>query len=163
MLSTLSGKVESLRPGRAGGMAMRTRIVVGVVAFCWFVSTVGCKMGSAYKFDPPKSSYKLSSRHLSGLAAGPGVGVLVITPAFFLGARLAPAIGRMFIPAEYGSRAKVALLSDAFWKKEFNSDPAVIGRSVEIDDLKYTIIGVMPRTFDFPSGAELCVPAANLN
>ncbi|MGH9763285.1 MAG: ABC transporter permease, partial [Blastocatellia bacterium] len=163
VLSILSCTIKNFRPGTGGGLAMRMRVAVALVA-CWcFLSTMGCKMGSAYKFDPPKSSYKLSSRHLSGLAGGAAAGVLVITPAFFLEARLAPAIGRMFIPEEYRSRSKVALLGDAFWKKQFKSDPAVIGRSVEIDDVKYTIIGVMPRTFDFPSGADLCVPAANLN
>jgi putative ABC transport system permease protein len=68
---------------------------------------------------------------------------------------VAPAIGRSFEPAEdQFSGANVVLLSDSFWHRRFNADPAVIGRAITLETSRandadvYTIIGVMPRGFE---------------
>jgi putative ABC transport system permease protein len=61
-----------------------------------------------------------------------------------------PQLGRTFAPGEdQVGREHVAILSHAFWVSQFASDPAIIGKSVTLDDEPYTVIGVMPAgTFD---------------
>ena len=61
-----------------------------------------------------------------------------------------PALGRAFLPEEDGPAARrVLLLSDGLWRKSFGADPHLVGRSVRISDLDYTVIGIMPAGFQF--------------
>src|SRR5207253_1425951 len=62
---------------------------------------------------------------------------------------VAPALGRTFTDAE--TRQHVAVISHALWSGAFASDPHVLGRSVELDGQSYTVIGVMPKGFQFPN------------
>jgi putative ABC transport system permease protein len=56
--------------------------------------------------------------------------------------------GRGFEPAEAtAGRDDVVLLSDGFWRRLFNADPAVIGRSITVDGTPCTIVGVLPASF----------------
>src|SRR5205809_1707637 len=66
-------------------------------------------------------------------------------------------IGREIRPADDrpGSPA-VAMISDAFWNREFARSPAAIGQSIEINDVPVTIIGVNPKGF---TGAGSTLPA----
>lgn len=70
----------------------------------------------------------------------------------FLGVR--PARGRFFTPDEnrIGLPAPVAVLSDAFWRSHFAADPRILGKTVRVDEITYTIIGVAPPSFE---GLEL--------
>src|SRR6266850_1004574 len=63
-----------------------------------------------------------------------------------------PAIGRMFLPEEDnpGDSGRVVILSQELYQKRFNSDPNVVGQSMVLDGKNYTIVGVMPRAFQFP-------------
>ncbi|HEY2017358.1 MAG TPA: ABC transporter permease, partial [Bryobacteraceae bacterium] len=62
-----------------------------------------------------------------------------------------PVLGRNFLPEEDrpGGPA-VAILDHAFWKRRFDTDPAVIGKSIVLDDRSYTVIGVLPPNFQVP-------------
>jgi predicted permease len=51
-----------------------------------------------------------------------------------------------------GQRA--LLLSDSLWRRLFGADPAVIGRSVRLDDRTYRVVGVMPAGFVIPTGDD---------
>lgn len=73
----------------------------------------------------------------------------------------APALGRVFLPEEDRTNAPDAIvLSDAFWAREYDRDPSVIGRAITLDDRPFTIVGVMPRAFAFPFGAEVWTPVS---
>jgi putative ABC transport system permease protein len=63
-----------------------------------------------------------------------------------------PVLGRAFSNADdvYGAR-RVAVLSYAFWKTRFGGVPDALGRAIRLDEREYTIVGVMPRGFDFPA------------
>ena len=65
---------------------------------------------------------------------------------------VAPAIGRGFLPEEDnpGDSGRVVILSQELYQKRFNSDPNVVGQSMVLDGKNYTIVGVMPRAFQFP-------------
>jgi len=63
-----------------------------------------------------------------------------------------PALGRAFTPEDDRPGApRTVLLSDALWRGRFGADPNIAGRSVILDSLPYTVLGVMPRDFCFPS------------
>ncbi|WP_141617623.1 ABC transporter permease [Myxococcus sp. AB036A] len=87
--------------------------------------------------------------------------------AFRVGAALFPALearpslGRAFSAEEdrVGGEA-VVVLSDALWRRRFGGAPSVLGESVTLDGEPYTVVGVMPKSFDFPPGAEAWVPLA---
>ncbi len=73
-----------------------------------------------------------------------------------------PALGRAFTAAEDqpGAARRVAILSDALWRRRFRADPATIGRVVDIGGQPYTVVGVMPRDFDDIVAARLYGNAA---
>ena len=78
------------------------------------------------------------------------------TPALFstLGAR--PAIGRDFTDADAAPGAPhVVLISDALWRRRWAADPSVVGKRITLSGERFTVIGVAPRGFAFPRGAEL--------
>jgi predicted permease len=86
-----------------------------------------------------------------------------VSGAFFevLGARAQ--LGRALMPAddERGS-TRVAVLSHAAWRDHFGSNPDVIGTPVAVDDgagtAQVIVVGVMPRDFDYPRGADVWMP-----
>ena len=62
-----------------------------------------------------------------------------------------PALGRDFADGEDSSAAApAAILSDHFWAERYGRDAAVLGRTLEIDQLAYTVVGVMPPGVNFP-------------
>ena len=74
------------------------------------------------------------------------------------------ALGRTFLPGDnLSGRTGVVLLSDAVWRQQFGASRTVLGRSITIDGIAHTIVGVMPRDFRFPSAdVQLWTPAAFL-
>jgi putative ABC transport system permease protein len=60
-----------------------------------------------------------------------------------------PALGRVLEPTNDDRNALV--ISDGLWHTQFGGDPAVLGRSVNLDGTPYTIVGVMPPAFFFPT------------
>jgi putative ABC transport system permease protein len=82
-----------------------------------------------------------------------------VTANFFDVGGVAPALGRTFRAGEEGEHEVV--LSDSLWRRHFASDPALVGRTIRLDDPNYTVIGIMPPKFYFPrSSRELWVPLA---
>jgi putative ABC transport system permease protein len=62
-----------------------------------------------------------------------------------------PLYGRTLEPDDVGPEAPdAAVLSYGLWQRRFGADPAVVGSAIRLDDRTYTIVGVMPRTFEFP-------------
>jgi putative ABC transport system permease protein len=74
-----------------------------------------------------------------------------------------PALGRGFRAEEDRPGAEgVVLLSDEVWRRRFNSDPSVVGRTIRVNDAPRTVVGVMPPRFKFPVDQQLWVPLAPL-
>ena len=73
-----------------------------------------------------------------------------VTPSFFSTLGVKPALGRDFLEDEMRSDGPhVTILTDGFWRTEFGADPNVIGRIIRIDGKPATIVGVLPRDFEF--------------
>jgi putative ABC transport system permease protein len=83
------------------------------------------------------------------------------SPSFFRVLRTDALIGRVFNESETRPGANsVAVLGYAFWKSHFAADPGVLGRTIELDQHAYTVIGVMPKTAQYPSVADFFIPFA---
>jgi putative ABC transport system permease protein len=71
----------------------------------------------------------------------------------------APILGRGFRPEEDGPGGpRVALLGHELWRRHFDGDPAVLGRTLKLDGVPHTVVGVMPAGFAFPEYAEVWTP-----
>ncbi len=69
---------------------------------------------------------------------------------FFQVLGVQPAMGRAFTPADaLNGAAPVVLLTDAWWRTQFAADPAIVGKSYDMNGKQTTVIGVLPRSFDF--------------
>jgi predicted permease len=72
-----------------------------------------------------------------------------------------PILGRDFTSADDVPTAEpVVILGYELWRKRFKQNPAVIGRTVRVNALTTTIVGVMPPKFSYPESEELWVPMA---
>ena len=98
---------------------------------------------------------------LTGSGDAAHVQVALTSANFFTVLRAEPVLGRVFGPAEcQAGRDAVAVLNYGFWQRRFGGDPAIVGRKIELDQREYTIIGVMPKTLQYPSDADVFAPLA---
>ncbi|HEX8764511.1 MAG TPA: ABC transporter permease [Candidatus Acidoferrum sp.] len=84
-----------------------------------------------------------------------------VTPSFFSTLGVKPALGRDFLDSDMQSDGPhVVILADSFWRDEFGANPSIVGTVVHVDGKPATIIGVLPREFEFaPVGyAPMWVP-----
>jgi predicted permease len=70
-----------------------------------------------------------------------------VTPNFFRVLGVSPMFGRVFTAGEAQDLTQTVVISNAFWKRRFNSDPQVLGKSVKVSGVLSTIVGVMPPGF----------------
>jgi len=82
-----------------------------------------------------------------------------VTSSFFLVLRVSPAMGRTFAAQEEerGSPG-VAVLSERLWRSRFVADPNILGKSITVDGIKRSVIGVIPGGFAFPGDTALWLP-----
>ena len=78
----------------------------------------------------------------------------VVTPSLFRVLAARAERGRTFTEEEGRPGADpVVLIKHSLWRERFGSDPDIVGRTVRIDNLPRTVVGVMPDEFDFPLNA----------
>ena len=85
-----------------------------------------------------------------------------VTATFLPTLGVTPALGRNFTGEEDrpGGNTRVVLMSDGLWKRAFGSDPSVIGRSITLNLQPFTVIGVLPPTFQWGVNTDLLSPLA---
>jgi putative ABC transport system permease protein len=83
-----------------------------------------------------------------------------VTADFFKVLGVSLAAGRYFSEAEENGEGRPAIISNGFWQRRFAGDPNVLGQSILLNTVSYTIVGVLPSGFHFaPVGAaEIWVP-----
>ncbi len=124
--------------------------------------------------SPPNfmSLHEAESRSFSGVAGfletrvtltGDGeaqrVEATEVSAGFFdvLGAR--PALGRTFTRAENErGQNRVVVLSHALWQQHFAGHPSVLARTIVLNGISHTVVGVMPKEFDVPAQSAVWVP-----
>ena len=85
------------------------------------------------------------------------------SPALFSMLGVEPFLGRYFSEEEETpGKDRVVILSYGLWQRAFGAEASLVGRTVELDGLSYTVVGVMPPDFRFPPDAttEFWVPLA---
>lgn len=117
------------------------------------------------------SGYGLTTRHLQGAAGTERLTAVVSDRYFFTLLGVQPIAGRTF---QSGDEGPAVVISERLWNRRFDRDPSVIGRTIALDGntfdaarqrtvierRAYTVLGVMPETFQFPYGAASVYPAA---
>lgn len=68
---------------------------------------------------------------------------------FFQVLGVQPTMGRLFTAEESRGPHPIVLLAHAYWRRQFNSDPNIIGKAIELNGTPITIVGVLPASFDF--------------
>jgi putative ABC transport system permease protein len=98
---------------------------------------------------------------LTGAGDAAHVRAALTSANFFSVLRTQALLGRVYGESECrpGSDA-VAVLNYGFWQRRFAGDPAVLGRKIQLDQRVYTVIGVMPKTVQYPSDVDFYLPFA---
>ena len=99
--------------------------------------------------------YAGASYELSGGVTPEQVDVGRFTAGVFPTLGVNPLLGRVFTPQEEDAHSLIAIISYALWQKRYHGDAGVLGSALVLDRQPYTVIGVMPRGFDFPPGYGL--------
>jgi len=97
------------------------------------------------------AGYMDSGANLLGPVGAERVECGTVTASFLplLGVR--PAAGRNFLPEEdRPGGPPVVILGYGIWKRRFGGDPAIVGKALPIDDQSYTVVGVLPESFEIP-------------
>ena len=87
---------------------------------------------------------------------------LNVTATFLSTLQITPVIGRNFLDDEDrpGGNTRVVIVSDGFWRRALGSDPNAAGRSLTLNGLPYTVIGVLPSSFQWGNDTEMLAPLA---
>jgi predicted permease len=86
-----------------------------------------------------------------------------VSANLFVLLRQPPVLGRNFVPDDDRPGATpVVLLGSSVFKNRYGSDPAVIGRTIRINEVPSVVIGVMPEGFRFPGNSDLWQPLSNM-
>jgi putative ABC transport system permease protein len=82
-----------------------------------------------------------------------------VSASFFDTLGVAPALGRSFRTEDDAPNAeRVVILSHATWITRFGADSDVIGTTIQLDEERHTVVGVMPAGFDFPHRSDVWLP-----
>jgi predicted permease len=108
--------------------------------------------------------YQPINFELSGRGDPMKVNATRMSGEVFTALDIAPLLGRAFTQQEDEEHQPVTVLSYSMWRSRFHSDVAILGSRILLDRKPYTVIGVMPRNFEFPlkpghvDQSELWVP-----
>ncbi len=104
------------------------------------------------------AAYDTVTVNWTGIEKPEQVDAAQVTPSFFRVMGTQPLMGRYFAPEEQGVKAPpVVVLSYAFWRSRMGSGRDVVGKTITLDRMPNTIIGVMPQGFDYPNGATMLI------
>jgi len=82
-----------------------------------------------------------------------------ISPALLPMLGLQPIVGRVFtMDEEKPSSAPVAMIGEGLWRRRFGADPGVVGRTLVLNDVPTTVVGIAPAALNLLSGGDLCTP-----
>ncbi len=106
-------------------------------------------------------TFQWNEVNLTGVGLPEKVQSFLVSSNFFALCKVQPVYGRVFLPEEdQPGHDGVVVLSQRLWERRFGADQNLIGRDIHVDGRPYTVIGIMPRKFDFPLTAELWIPMA---
>ncbi len=91
-----------------------------------------------------------------GIANAPAKRIdgMAVSADFFRVLGIGPALGRDFLRTEEQAGNRSVIISHGLWQSAFNSSAAVLGKTLQLSDETYTIVGVMPASFQFPNSPD---------
>ncbi|MEP7271185.1 MAG: ABC transporter permease [Acidobacteriota bacterium] len=103
--------------------------------------------------------YTWWSTNLTGVEPPERVRGFRATPNLFVALGIQPALGRGFNADEdQPGKDNVVMLSHGLWQRRFAGDLQIVGKSVRLNGISRTVVGVLPKEQNFPRGGEVFVP-----
>ena len=97
--------------------------------------------------------------NVSGAGEPEQAAVIETQANFFSLLGVEPLLGRTFLKGEDQSgQNHVAVLSYGFWKRHFGGQMGMVGKSIELNDEKYAVVGIMPAWLRFPRAVDIWIP-----
>jgi putative ABC transport system permease protein len=97
------------------------------------------------------AAYSPDTGILGGLSDSQRIATPHVTPSLFALLGQEPLYGRVFFPEEgEAGGPPVAILSEQLWRRVFNADGGILGRTIRVNGIDSTVVGVMPSRFRFP-------------
>ena len=107
------------------------------------------------------TSWQRGLANLSSKQAPDRVFQTLVSANFFGVIGVRPARGRAFrLGEDQPGMEREVILSDGLWRSHFAAAPGIVGQTVRLDDQLYTVVGVMPSSFDFPLATQVWTPLA---
>ncbi|HXP61064.1 MAG TPA: ABC transporter permease [Dongiaceae bacterium] len=108
-----------------------------------------------------QTAYEIEEATLTGRDAAESVSCGRVAASFFSMFGAAPSLGRAFLPEEdRPGGPPVALLSHRLWQRRFGGDANILGQTITLYDKPWTVVGVLPATFQFTEPLDVLVPLA---
>lgn len=121
-------------------------------------SVTACDRAPAFP-QPPTSEYTAARFELVEGAKIDTVQGASITREFLRVSGVRAVLGRLFAGEDFQpTGSPVVVLSRQLWQRGFGSDPAIIGKPIRVNGRNMIVIGVMPREFAIPAGADIWLP-----
>jgi putative ABC transport system permease protein len=95
---------------------------------------------------------------LRGKTEAEEVQAAAVAPNFVETLGVRPILGRAMTAKESQSGGAVLLIAYDFWQRRFGGDRNALGQTLDLDGTSYTVVGVMPPGFDYPTGSEAWIP-----
>src|SRR2546423_2067621 len=101
------------------------------------------------------------STNLTGADTPERIQGFLVTANFLDVVGVKPIRGRNFSEEEnQPGKDAVAIITHSLWQRRFGADPNIINKTIKLNSITRTVIGVMPERFNFPKGAEVYAPIA---
>jgi len=146
-----------------------------LVQLTYTTAATGAENWNSYFGYPHLDRFRARAEKLSGIFGGVTVGRVNVGVSGVAGLAQCDAYtGNLFsvlgIPPQHGrllsedddrAGASVAVLSDSYWRRRFGADPSIVGQTIRVNQLPFTVIGITPPEFNgiYPAGArDLWIP-----
>ena len=105
--------------------------------------------------------YRWWSANLTGIDPPERIQGFLVTANFLDTTGMKPIMGRTFLAEEnQPGKDAVAVITHSLWQRRFGGDPNILNKTITINSITRTVVGVMPERFNFPKGAEVYAPLA---
>jgi predicted permease len=103
--------------------------------------------------------YRWWSANLTGIEPPERIQGFLVTANFLDAVGIKPVMGRNFSEEEnQPGKDRVAIITHSLWQRRFGGDPNIVNKTITLNSITRTVIGVMPERFNFPKGSEVYAP-----
>ena len=136
---------------------MTTRVLIAVVLTMIAVACARESATTSYR-QPPADSFRVIERQLTVDGTDVGLKGAEVMNGFFAMAGGTPLLGRSLAAPDFGATGRVMMIGQQLWRKQFASEPSIIGRQLNLDGVATIVVGVMPERFEIPEKAQFWIP-----